>query len=133
MSFMSFVGMQLPMKIDYNISVKTVYIGVCKDHIMTCKDDPEAYEALAPVPFGRHKNKHKDLPSWVVDWTSYPWHDNHIIPTSVRPPKLSPETVLWLYIESSPDPHQGRRTVEPPQRMTGATRYNATTSSPSQA
>ncbi|KAM0268087.1 hypothetical protein ACHAQH_010045 [Verticillium albo-atrum] len=123
MSFMSFVGIQLPMDIDYDMAVEEVYIKVCSDQIQNCKGHPEAYEALAPLRFSRDKNKYRTLPSWVVDWTSYPRHNNHT--NFGMPPKLSPDMVPWLHIESSPD-LTGCRTVEPPTRMIGATRYNAT-------
>ncbi|KAM6534519.1 hypothetical protein FALCPG4_004153 [Fusarium falciforme] len=135
MSFMSFVGIPLPMEIDYAIPVKKVYINVCSNQILTCKNESAAYEPLAPLRFSRHKNKYKTspdknkgrpLPSWVVDWTSYPWNDNDIIPIPTRTRKLSPEIVPWLQIKPCKDLDQDDRTVEHPTRMIGATRYNAT-------
>jgi hypothetical protein len=126
MSFMSFVGIPLPMEIDYAVTVENVYINVSSNQILTCKNNPEAYEPLAPLRFCREKNRYKTLPSWVVDWTSYPWNDNHIIPDLTRARKLSPEMVPWLQIKPSPDLDQDDRTVECPARMIGATRYNAT-------
>ncbi|KAK3984330.1 heterokaryon incompatibility protein-domain-containing protein [Cladorrhinum sp. PSN332] len=94
MSFMSFLGMNLPMQINYDHSVRFIYTRVCSDQIRNCNGNPEAYEPLAPLRFSRDKNKHIDLPSWVVDWTSFPWHDNHIIPGWARPSKLTPEPAI---------------------------------------
>ncbi|KAJ4152383.1 hypothetical protein NW754_004177 [Fusarium falciforme] len=98
-------------------------------------NESAAYEPLAPLRFSRHKNKYKTspdknkgrpLPSWVVDWTSYPWNDNDIIPIPTRTRKLSSEIVPWLQIKPCKDLDQDDRTVEHPTRMIGATRYNAT-------
>ena len=125
MSFMSFLGMNLPMQIDYKHSVRDIYTRVCINQIQKCNGSPDAYEPLAPLRFSRDKNKHLDLPSWVVDWTSFPWHDNHVIPGWARPPKLTPEVVPWLYIEPSLETQESR-IMERPFRLIGATRYNAT-------
>ncbi|CAG7565946.1 unnamed protein product [Fusarium equiseti] len=125
MSFMSFVGIPLPMEIDYAVSVKDLYTSVSSNQILTCKNNPEAYEPLAPLRFCREKNRYKTLPSWVVDWTSYPRNDDHIISGFTRAPKLFPDMVPWLQIKPIPDEDQDARTLECPTRMIGATKYNA--------
>lgn len=125
MSFMSFVGIPLPIEINYAVSVEDLYTSVSSNQILTCKNNPEAYEPLAPLRFCREKNRYKTLPSWVVDWTSYPWNDDHIISEVTRAHRLSPDMVPWLQIEPNPDEDQDGRTLESPTRMIGATKYNA--------
>ncbi|KAH7160436.1 heterokaryon incompatibility protein-domain-containing protein [Dactylonectria estremocensis] len=69
--FMKYIGLKVPLDIDYRVPAETVYQRVCEDHVESCTNHPYTYEPLAPLRFSRDKNKVKDLPSWVVDWTSY--------------------------------------------------------------
>ncbi|KAH7136324.1 heterokaryon incompatibility protein-domain-containing protein [Dactylonectria macrodidyma] len=69
--FMKYIGLKVPLDIDYRVPAEIVYQQVCEDHIENCTNHPYTYEPLAPLRFSRNKNKVKDLPSWVVDWTGY--------------------------------------------------------------
>ncbi|KAH7019605.1 heterokaryon incompatibility protein-domain-containing protein [Ilyonectria destructans] len=69
--FMKYIGLKVPLDIDYRVPAETVYQQVCEDHLENCTNHPYTYEPLAPLRFSRDKNKVKDVPSWVVDWTSY--------------------------------------------------------------
>jgi hypothetical protein len=150
-SAMAFLGLKAPddLQIDYNLNTSELYFRVSKDQILNCKGNAEAYEPLAPLRFAREKNKLKskpkpkpkdpegpenpeedkpkpfDLPSWAVDWTSYPWGDQHVIP-AVHARNLSPGLVSWLQLETKPDVQGPERKEDAPTRLLSATRYNAT-------
>jgi hypothetical protein len=145
-SYMAFLGLKVPddLQIDYALEISELYLRVSKDQILHCKGNAEAYEPLAPLRFAREKNKHKpkdpedpnnlskdkpkplDLPSWAVDWTSYPWGDQHIVPAVsgfVR--KMSPALAPWLQMEVKPDVQGPNPKEDAPARLLSATRYDA--------
>lgn len=137
-SLMTFIGLKVPddLKIDCELDTSEIYFRVSKDQILNCKGHAEAYEPLAPLRFAREKNKPKpkpkdpkplplDLPSWAVDWTSYPWGDQHVIPDAlVR--NMSPELAPWLNMEAKPEVQGPEPKEDAPMRLVPAARYNAT-------
>ncbi|KAK3366801.1 hypothetical protein B0T24DRAFT_722710 [Lasiosphaeria ovina] len=60
--FMAFLGMRLPMEIDYGRDTRDVIIQVSADHILASSGG-SGFEPLAPLRFSREKNKYPDLPS----------------------------------------------------------------------
>ncbi|ERF75209.1 hypothetical protein EPUS_00001 [Endocarpon pusillum Z07020] len=137
-SFMTFMGLKVPDDLQINCELDTseIYFRVSKNQILKCKGDAEAYEPLAPLRFAREKNKPKpkpkdpkplpiDLPSWAVDWTSYPWGDQHVIPAALvrsMPPELAP----WLHLEAKPEVQGPEPKEDWPARLVSAAQYNAT-------
>ncbi|KAK0716873.1 heterokaryon incompatibility protein-domain-containing protein [Lasiosphaeria miniovina] len=121
-SFMAFLGMQLPMEIDYGQDTRDVFIQVSADHVLTSSGG-SGFEPLAPLRFSREKNKYPNLPSWVVDWTSYPRLDNH----RTRGLKtLPPGDAPWLQIDAAAGGSTLREgDVDPPTRLTVPRAFNA--------
>jgi hypothetical protein len=56
---------------NYAVPVFDVYFEVCRDHIINWTDHPSNLDQLASFRYSRLKNKHKGLPTWVVDRTSF--------------------------------------------------------------
>ena len=141
-SFMTFMGLKVPeeLRVDYKLDTSEIYLRVSKDQILNCKGNAEAYEPLAPLRFAREKNKPKapkdpenpdedelkplDLPSWAVDWTSYPWGNQHAVPAT-RARKMSPGLAPWLQLEAKPDVQDPEPKQDAPTRLVSAARYNA--------
>jgi len=125
--FMEFLSLDPP-NYNYDDQVAEVYIDISARHILSCKNHPELYEPLAPLRFCRDKNKFKlwDLPSWVVDWTSFPRHDSHTDcrRSSPRLQDLPSNVISWLHIETTKGP-EVEQNEENPFRFNGATRYDA--------
>jgi hypothetical protein len=146
-SLMAFLGLKVPdnLKVNYALTTSEIYLRVSEDQILRCKGNAEAYEPLAPLRFARRRNQYTrpkdrnnplgpklpplDLPSWAVDWTSYPWGDQHISRNLTSMTFIRhhyPEQVAWLEMEAESDIQDAGRVEDQPAGLVSAARYNAT-------